>query len=211
MIVRALRTQVRSGASRAEAWLFSLSCLAINASAQEKGPALRPPLGEIPPTFWELHGSSVIGSAIVAVLLIAIGLWLWLRPKPVVPLLPEIQARAALEAMANRPEDGAMLSRVPQILRHYVQTAFDLPTGEATTREFGQALAAHEQIGQELSSALMEFLRDCDRRKFARTDPSAPLGAVARALELVTMSEARRAHLRQLAKDEATQPAVASA
>ena len=51
---------------------------------------------------------------------------------------------------ASRPEDGALLSQVSQILRHYVVAAFDLPPGELTTAEFCRAIAGHARIGPEL-------------------------------------------------------------
>jgi len=191
------------------AWIFV--CWEATALAQEELPALRPPLGEIPPTFWELHGTTVILLAVLALLLVGLGVWLWLRPKPVVPVPPEVAARKALEALANRLEDGALLSRVSQILRRYIQAAFELPPGETTTGEFCELIAGHDQIGPELSEALARFLHESDARKFALSNPSAPLGAAARALELVALGETRRTQLRQLATAQARQTVGASA
>ena len=58
-----------------------------------------------------------------------------------------VQARAALEPLRGQSENGALLSRVSQILRHYVAAAFDLPPGELTTVEFCGAIASHTRGG----------------------------------------------------------------
>ena len=111
------------------------------------------------------------------------------------PVPPETRARLALEALAGRHEDGALLSEVSQILRRYFVAAFGLPAGEVTTTEFCQLVGGNEVLGAELSSALVKFLETCDVKKFAPTPPAAPLNAVAQALELFERAEARRAQL----------------
>ena len=110
---------------------------------------------------------------------------------------PEVQARQALEPLRQQPEDGALLSRVSQILRHYVAAAFDLPPGELTTAEFCRAIAGHGRIGPELSAALSDFLRQCDQRKFAPPAPVPPFSAVAQALKLIDQAQIRRRALAQ--------------
>jgi len=58
---------------------------------------------------------------------IAAAVW-WLRRKrPPVMVPPYLQARQALEPLRQQAEDGAVLSRVSQILRRYVSAAFGLP------------------------------------------------------------------------------------
>lgn len=210
MTIGSLKSEVGGPRARAIVWVLALDFLALSSLAQEKLPALRPPLGEIPPTFWELHGTTVLVAVPVAMLLLALGIWLWLRPKPIVPVPPEVQARRALEELSKQPEDGAVISRVSQILRRYVLAVFELPVGEPTTAEFCQLIASHEKIGAELSDALASFLRQCDERKFARSGASIPLGAAAQALELVAQSEARRTQLRQMETAPTAQPAAAS-
>jgi hypothetical protein len=132
--------------------------------------------------------------------------WLLTRPKPPVVVPPEVQARQALDALRQQPEDGALLSRVSQILRHYVTAAFELPPGELTTAEFCTMIATHSPIGPELSAALTAFLCECDRRKFSPSAPAPPLSAVAQALKLIDQAQTRRLALAQ----SAAQPSQSS-
>jgi hypothetical protein len=183
-------------------WMFLLFCSAApalfaqaNTETTNALPKLLPPYGEIPPTFWEQHGASVGVTVLVVVLVVVPGSWLLLRPKPKVILPPEVQARLALEALRQRPEDGACLSNISQILRNYLIGAFLLPPGELTTTEFCRALSSDEKIGAELSTAVAGFLRECDERKFSTTNVSMPLDAVNRAFKLVALAETRRAQL----------------
>jgi hypothetical protein len=178
--------------------LAPMSVFAItNATPRDEIPPLRPPQGEIPPSFWEQHGAAVVVGCLVALALVGAAIWFLTRPKPRVVVPPEIQARRALEALAKRPEDGAVLSAVSQVVRRYVATAFALPLEELTTTEFCRAIADHEGLGPELAAAVGEFLRRADERKFAPSPPLPPLGAVSHALELIELAENRRAQLRQ--------------
>jgi hypothetical protein len=168
------------------------SALAATTAADERNiPKLAPPYAELPPTFWEQHGSAIIVIGIVLLALAALGVWLGLRRKPVEIVPPEARARNELKALQALPEDGAVLSKVSQALRRYFIAAFELPPEEFTTAEFCRVISGNEQIGAELSAAAAEFLRDCDTRKFSAT-PIAPSGAVARALDLVERGEAQR-------------------
>lgn len=205
-----LKSEIRMTKSGAVLWL-ALVCFALSSLGQEELPKLQPPLGEIPPTFWEQHGTTVMVSVPVALLVLGVGIWLLLRPKPIVPVPPEVQARLDLEKLLQQPEDGAVISRVTQILRRYVQAAFELPPGEPTTAEFCQTIAGHRKLGTELADALGEFQRRCDERKFAQSSPTTPVGTAARALELVSQGETRRAWLRQQASMESARPATVSA
>jgi hypothetical protein len=149
---------------------------------------------------------------ILGVLLLALvgaAVWFLTRPKPTVIVPPEVQARQALEPLRQQPEDGALLSRVSQILRHYVAAAFSLPPGELTTAEFCRAIAGHAQIGPDLAAALSDFLHLCDQAKFSPPAPVTPLNAVAQALKLVDQAQARRLALVQSAA-QPTQSAVAT-
>jgi hypothetical protein len=187
-------------------WLVatqSLLAAATNAPGPDDIPPLRPPHAEMPPTFWEQHGFWVILVGVLLLALVGAAAWFLLRPKPPAGVPPEIQARQALEPLRPQPEDGPLLSRVSQVLRHYVGAAFNLPPGELTTAEFCRALAAHSPIGAELSAALGEFLRQCDQRKFSPPAPAPPLSAVAQALKLIELAEARRAELRRAAEAQA--------
>jgi len=187
---------------------FRLWTLDFGLSLPDDIPPLRPPHAEIPPTFWEQYGLLVIVFGVLVLGLVCAAAWFLTRPKPPMIVPPEVQARQALETLRRQPEDGALLSRVSQILRRYVAAAFDLPPGELTTAEFCRAIAGHGQIGPELSAALSEFLRQCDQRKFAPSAPAAPFGAVAQALKLVDQAQARRSALVQPAA-QPTQSSVA--
>jgi hypothetical protein len=192
-------------------WLLTLCVVApralfaatTNAARPDEIPPLRPPHAEIPPTFWEQYSLWVILLGVLLLAALGVAVWLLLRPKPPEVVPPEVQARQALEPLRPQPEDGALLSRISQVLRHYVATAFDLPPGELTTTEFCRAMADHSSMGAELSAALGEFLRQCDQRKFSPPPPAPPLSAAAQALKLVELAEARRAELRRAAEAHA--------
>ena len=179
--------------------IAQLSFSAANPSAPDEIPVLRPPHAEIPPTYWEQHGFLVVAGVVLLVALVSVAIWFLTRPKPPVVIPPEVQARKALEPLGRQTEDGALLSQVSHILRHYVTGAFKLPPDELTTTEFCRAIAGHEQIGPELSVALREFLVECDRRKFSPAAPAPPFGVVAHALKLIEQSQARLKALAQAA------------
>jgi hypothetical protein len=180
-------------------------CAMAGVFAQEAQPSLHPPHGELPPTFWEQHGLTVILIGLVLILLAGVTVWWWRRPKPAVVLPPEVRARTALEELAGRPEDGTVLSQASQILRRYVVEAFELSPGEFTTAEFCRVTNDSDKIGDQLAGQLAGFLRECDERKFSRSDAAAPTNAVTRALELITLGEARLARLRQTVESQAPQ------
>ncbi len=106
---------------------------------------LAPPLPELKPTFWEMHHWAVIIAAIIVLLLVAELIWTVLKPKPVVITPPETVAREALGKLAGKPEDGACLSRISQIVRHYFVVAFELPGAEMTTSEMTDVLATYNK------------------------------------------------------------------
>lgn len=167
-------------------------------------PKLLPPYGEIPPSYWEQHGAATAVAGVVALSVLAFGLWLVLRPKPVPPVPPDVQARTALGELRRQPEDGAQVSAVSQILRRYILAAFELPAGEVTTTEFCQMIERNDRMGTTLASTLATFLHECDARKFSLAAPGSPLDAAARALEFVTQAEQRLAQLRQPAGSRTT-------
>ena len=195
-------------------WLGALPLLAArlafgagtNSPGADDIPPLRPPHGEIPPSFWEQYGVWVVLGGVVVLALATVGVWLLTRSKPPAVTSPEEQARRAIEPLRQKAEDGALLSEVSQILRHYVMAAFGLPPEELTTAEFCRAIGGQDKIGPDLSTALGEFLRQCDERKFAPAAPGPPLGAAARALKLIEQVQVRRASLAQSAAQSAQTP-----
>ena len=178
-----------------------LFAAAANPAARDEIPALRPPHAELPASFWEQYGPWVILAGALLLALVGAAIWFLTRPKPPVIAPPEIEARKALVPLCQQPEDGALLSRVSQILRHYFAAVFGLPPEELTTAEFCRAMAAREQVGPELTAALSDFLHQCDQRKFSPPAPARlpPCGAVAQALRLIDQAQVRRSALAQAA------------
>jgi hypothetical protein len=168
-----------------------------NEPAGEPIPPLVPPRSEIPPTFWEQNRKWILVTGVVSLGVVSGAAWALSRPKRRAPLPPAIQATRTLEGLRQEPETGLVLSRISQVLRRYMLDAFSLTAGELTTTEFSQLIENHPGIGREVASPITEFLRLCDLRKFAPGIPQSPIGAVARALELIRMAEARREALLQ--------------
>ncbi len=172
--------------------LFWLPAAVVPVWAAEEIPELRPPEDLLLPTWWEQHAWGVVLAVTCIVLGVALLVWWWLRPKPVVVIPPEAVARQALAALRDRPEDFPLLSEVSRIVRHYLARALDLRSEELTPEELDNQLANHPLLGTELPVALIEFFRNCDTKKFAPTPPPILLGAVAKALTFVDQVEARR-------------------
>jgi hypothetical protein len=158
--------------------------------------SLRPPRGEIQLLFWEQYGAWVIFLGAVLVAGLAAGVWFLTCPKKPVPVPWCVQAREDLEPLRHRTEDGMVLSRVSQILRRYIASAFGLGPGETTTAEFCRVLIDCERIGAELSGEISDFLKEGDRRKFAPLPAVAPYDAVDRSLKIIQKAEDRLAQLK---------------
>jgi hypothetical protein len=163
---------------------------------------LLPPYGELPPTFWEQNAPAISFAGLGAVALVAFVLWLIFRTKPKIIIPPEVQAREALQKLRAQPEDGAVLSRISQVVRIYFSAAFQLSQGELTTTEFCREVSNSEKVGEELSSAATDFLRESDARKFSTTAGAEKIDAANQALNLVEQAEQRRAQLRQVAETQ---------
>jgi hypothetical protein len=167
--------------------------------AQTNSESTNAPLKLFPPSSISLAGLGLV-------VLMALGLWLFFRPKSKNVIPPEAQAREALEKLRQQPENGAVLSCVSQAVRNYFSAAFKLSPGELTTTEFGREISDNEEIGEELATATANFLRDCDARKFSPTAGPAKLDAADRGLNLIEQAEQRRAQLRQPAKMHTQEP-----
>ena len=93
-------------------------------------------------------------------------------------LPPEVQARERLGVAAQAA--GGRRGAEPDFANRaalFRRCAFDLPPGELTTTEFCRAIAANDQIGPELATAISDFCGDCDERKFAPRRPPPATGA----------------------------------
>lgn len=168
-----------------------------NSSGTNAASYLVPPYGEMQPTFWELHGEAVIVITGALVVAVVCAVWLALLPRRVEPPAPVLVARKELAQLSRRPEDGACLSAVSQVLRRYFISAFRLADGELNTSEFSAAIAAKPEIGAELAKPLADFLRECDERKFSPAAGAEPLGAAHKAEDFLARAEARRAAIQR--------------
>lgn len=158
-------------------------------------PALRPPLGELPPGLWEAHGPAIAFGVILSLILIGFAVWLLVRPRPSATLPAAVRARRALEPLSGLPESGALLSDLSRILRRYLAETFALPPEELTTTEFCERLRHTPPVGSQLAGAAESFLRQCDLRKFSPRPPDTAMNAAAEALRLVDLGEARVAEI----------------
>jgi len=141
-----------------------------------------------------------VAGSLLALLLLGLAGWFLTRRRPVAMPAPDTLARQALDPLRRQPEEGALLSRVSQILRHYLVAAFGLPPEELTRTEFCRALRDNQGVGLELSDGIAEFLRRCDERKFAPSDPQPALGAAEQALKVIEAAEQRLAQAHQAAQ-----------
>lgn len=176
----------------AAAMLYAGLMPALAHAASDQLTPLKPPEGEMPPTFWEQYGWQVVIAALAAITVLALLIFWLRRPKPVVVVAPDVLARRALEALRAQPENGPLLVQVSGILRNYLIFACGLPPGERTTAEIRQAIVENAWLNPDLSAGITDFLSQCDKRKFAPIPPAPDLGAVAAALDLVDKVEQRR-------------------
>ena len=173
--------------------LLAFTSAALGQSNTNALPSLAPAYGELKPTLWEQYGLVISAGVFELILMAAITFWLLLRPRRPAVAPPEKLAREALVKLRQQPEDGKVLSEISHALRAYVAAAFGFPAGEYTTAEFLAALARTDRIATDQTSAISGFLRECDERKFAPSNPSTPLNAAARALEIVSRLEQQSA------------------
>ena len=160
--------------------------------AAEETPKLRPPRGELLPSFWEQHGWLIVAGAVVLLGLAALVVWRSRRAKPVVTVPPDVIACRALEALGQRTEDVGLVVEVSRIVRRYALTVFVLQNDELTTEELLKEVRACFPTHPELLAALGNLLRECDTRKFAPVSQPAASPIVPRALELIAKLESHR-------------------
>lgn len=171
--------------------ILALAALSLHAenSLTNALPPLAAPYGEIPPTWWEQHGTVLVLAGISLLALAGFLAWRRFRPQPPAPVPPAAHARATLAPLGGLPEDGPRLSEISQALRRYLRAALGFPPGEWTTSECGAILTGGSLLSPELAQPLIQLLRECDQRKFAPSPAGPPLNAAVRALELVEQVE----------------------
>ena len=86
---------LRSFAAISAVLLFQFHALAATNADLEEIPPLRPAREEIPPTFWEQHALWVGIFAALGLLVIVAAVYFFTRPKPLVVLTPQEEARRA--------------------------------------------------------------------------------------------------------------------
>jgi hypothetical protein len=174
-----------------------LLCLLFisNAALAQPHSGLFPPRDEINPTFWEQHALLVILVTFFIVLALTALLILLTRPKQNEIIVPEVAARRALQALQNRPADGALIMEVSRIFRRYVVFAFNLPPDELTTAELSRALQSLPQAEPALVTAIGDFLHQCDEDKFSPPALPPHVNVASRALALLEKIETRRLQL----------------
>ena len=177
--------------------MFFLAVISLIAALPLQGqtinlPELSPPYGELPVTFWDRHGPFTVVFGLALTLMIVVNLWLFFPRKLKKIISPEVEVRQALQQLSQQPEDGIVLSRVSRVVRNYFCVAFRLAPGELTTAEFSRELSHCKGVNPELATTAVEFLKDCDARKFApAVSPEKP-AAAHRALKLIELAEQRR-------------------
>ena len=114
---------------------------------------------------WALWG-------ILALLVIGLLLWWFLRKKPVA-LTAEERARKELEILGREGsamEAGDFALAASQVVRVFIERRFGLAAPRRTTEEFlGELAAGGNDALRERMEPLRGFLRSCDMAKFAGT------------------------------------------
>jgi hypothetical protein len=150
---------------------------------------LRPPRGPLPPVPTLTSGWLAVGAA---GLLLGLGIWRRRRLRsspPLPPLLPGTLARRSLAALQDRPETGALVTEVSQIVRLYLRAIIGRASEELTTEELLLALETHCRANPDTRHRLREFLHRCDAVRFAPAPSALPAALVSQALQLIARFE----------------------
>lgn len=120
----------------------------------------------------------IIAASIVA--LLALAIWLWIRrsrrpvaePAPI-PIPPHIRARQRLEQALGLLSDPRLFCiAVSDTTRIYLEERFTLHAPDRTTEEFLQELQHSNHLLHDQKLTLAQFLERCDLVKFARLEPT---------------------------------------
>lgn len=125
---------------------------------------------------------SKIVLGVVAALLVAVGLWWYLRQRArrriEVPLVPPHEvAFEALNALRETDFDDPAAIRwfyfqISEVVRTYVEARFGMNATDLTTEEILASLTHLDQLATEQNEVLGRFLVDTDQVKFAHREPS---------------------------------------
>ncbi len=132
--------------------------------------SLYPPIekatGKLYAPFWERYWPL---TALFA-LIVAISLWILLRPRRAVPKSPyEIAVVRLAQAMKSYDEGGAkaFAHAVSRAVRDYIEQVHNIPAPERTTEEFLQIALNSEKFDNTQKTRLSEILKLSDMAKFA--------------------------------------------
>jgi hypothetical protein len=172
--------------------LMALSALALSTNRSklpDKIPDLKPPLHEMPPTFWEAHATQVSIGVVLATVLGVLLARALLRRRGEEAEPADRLARRALEALRGRPDDAQTAAEAALQLRRFTQAVLRLPAGELTTEEVIASLLATSPrpiapVPADVQDALARLLKECDACHFAPIPQGSRSGLVARALEI---------------------------
>ncbi len=148
------------------------------------------PQKDMPFKFGEISG--YVGWSLVALLLLALAIYLLLRIlahygknfgdlfKPAPPLPPHVVAIRALEALHHRKlwqneKYKLYYSELTDILRTYIVGRYSIGAMEMTSDEILEAMRSlsEEELPRKASMDLCSILREADLVKFAKAQPSA--------------------------------------
>lgn len=162
------------GSVSTEALTLKVASLLPRDAEEQKLADVRPPVGlDISPVFW---GTTLL----LWVLLGLLAWWLWLRRRQrdepaapsVPPISPDVEAREALERLAERrlPASGELRAyyiELVLIAKRYLERRLGAPVVEMTTTEACAFLRDHPE-GRHLLSPFRAIVAAGDQVKFAR-------------------------------------------
>jgi len=145
---------------------LAILLITLPALAQEDG--LRDIIGPIEPEPAPPYGW--IAAGVVALALLAVGLWLLLRKKPTPPTSLEVALNAIAQARLDSQtlDDAGYCSAVTHALRGYLEGELNIPAPRLTTREFLDRAQGHAALSQEAVQRVQRVLELADLAKFAQ-------------------------------------------
>ena len=106
-----------------------------------------------------------IAAGALVFLAIAYFVWKWWKKAHTPPTAQEIALQALQRIPHDRP-DETFANEVSAILRSYIQQRYSIAATQRSTEEFLAEITADSTLGPH-QSKLRDFLRSCDRAKFA--------------------------------------------